>query len=186
VQLARSLSRRPKLESRSDNVGPHFPSHDLADPNGKHRRQNFILTDSSRPSQLHPRIFSPRVRRRACAGLALPTLGRGLHLGERVRAALRAAARRGWPVAATAKVAVSPILLGNRVFRSRGSPCVCPVGSFRRRALPYTPRSVRGPRGVARRGAGGRSKLSPKHGFCPPRTEQWGSMAGPDITKNGR
>ena len=152
MQLARSLSRRPKLESRSDNVGPHFPSHDLTDPNGKHRRQNFISTDSARPLS-STRAFSHPLCVAVCAQgwpcrrwAAAYTLGSECtpRCGQR-----RAAAGR---LQRPPKFAVLPILLESRVFPSRGSSCVCRVGSFRRRALPYTPRSVCGPRGAARHG----------------------------------
>ena len=133
----------------------------------KDRGQKITPTDPTRPPS-STRAVTQRVRPVNCTGLVLPRVGRAVHALERTRARRRAAARHGRPVAATAKVAVSPILLGNRVFRSRGSPCVCPVGSFRRRALPYTPRSVRGPRGVARRGTGGRPEQPPKRGFSRP------------------
>ena len=106
----RVVTRRKQLGFRSDNFGAQFSAHDLAGANKKSEGKIFEPTDPTRPPS-STRAFLTRVRRRACVELALPTLGRGLHLGERVHAGLRAAARRGRPVAATAKVAILPILL---------------------------------------------------------------------------
>ena len=170
MQLARSLSRRPKLESRSDNVGPHFPSHDLTDPNGKHRRQNFILTDSSRPLS-STRAFSHPVCVAVCAQgwpcrlwAAAYTLGSECRTGCGRRRAAAGRLQRPpksqfcrfcWKVA----------------FSGAGGRRVCAAsGLFDVGPCPTLPGVCAGrvPRGVARRGTGGRPEQPPKRGFSRP------------------
>ena len=72
-----------------------------------------------------------------------------------------AAPRRGRPVAATAGTRFCRFCREQATWRTPCSPCVYRAGPYRRRSVPRTPRSARGPRGGARRRVEASSRRPP-------------------------
>ena len=149
MELVRAISRRQLVAERPDNfVRTHLDQVHRPGPYETEVQKSPRPTLPGLPAP--PACFLTPRARRVCPGRVLLTLGRGPHPAGRAQAAWRAAARRGRPVAATAGTRFCRFCREQATWRTPCSPCVYRAGPYRRRSVPRTPRSARGPRGGAR------------------------------------